>query len=115
MDNLPAIDKIVDAVKELDLTQLLGSKAVSALALFGVAKLGHELIGVPAYGFWAHYLRPRMNLRARFEGADWVLVTGASDGIGEALCHEFAKSGFNIVLVSRTLSKLENVAKSVRE
>lgn len=81
--------------------------------MYGLYKLGYEALWVPSYGFWCHFLRPRRNLRARFEGADWVVVTGASDGIGEALCHQFAKDGFNIVLVSRTLSKLEKVADDV--
>lgn len=43
------------------------------------------------------------------------MITGASDGIGEAYCYELAKSGFNIVLVSRTLEKLETVALRLRE
>lgn len=54
-------------------------------------------------------------MKYRYEAADWVVVTGASDGIGEALCHQFAKSGFNVVLVSRTLSKLNKVAKDVQD
>lgn len=56
-----------------------------------------------------------MNLKSRYAMADWVVVTGATDGIGEALCHQFAKAGFNVVLVSRTLSKLEKVAAEVSE
>lgn len=43
------------------------------------------------------------------------MVTGASDGIGEQYCYELAKSGFNIILVSRTLDKLERVALVLRE
>ena len=82
--------------------------------MYGLYKVGYEVLYVPSYGFWSHYLRPRRNLKARFEGADWVVITGASDGIGEALCHQFAKDGFNIVLVSRTLSKLEKVSDDVK-
>lgn len=41
-------------------------------------------------------------------------MTGGSDGIGEAYCHELAKSGFNIVIVSRTLEKMERVAGDLR-
>ena len=44
-------------------------------------------------------------------GADsWAVVTGASDGIGKATCFELARRGFNIVLISRSLSKLNQVA-----
>ena len=42
-------------------------------------------------------------------GPGWAVVTGASDGIGAAFCEQLAQSGFNIVLISRTKSKLEAV------
>ena len=42
-------------------------------------------------------------------------MTGASDGIGEAYTYELARRGFNIVLVSRTLEKLEKVAAKCRD
>ncbi len=40
-------------------------------------------------------------------------MTGAGDGIGKSYCEQLAKRGLNIVLVSRTLSKLETVAKDI--
>ena len=39
-------------------------------------------------------------------GGSWVLVTGAGDGIGAEFAKQLASQGFNIVLVSRTESKL---------
>ena len=39
----------------------------------------------------------------------WALVTGASDGIGLEFCMQLARQGFNIVLVSRSQTKLESV------
>lgn len=42
-------------------------------------------------------------------------MTGASDGIGEAYSYELAKSGFNILLISRTPEKLDKVAVRLRE
>lgn len=41
------------------------------------------------------------------------VVTGASDGIGKAFCMEFARQGMDIVLISRTKSKLDTVAKDI--
>ena len=38
---------------------------------------------------------------------DWAVVTGATDGIGKGFAREMASKGINIVLVSRTLSKLQ--------
>lgn len=37
----------------------------------------------------------------------YCVVTGASDGIGKEYARQLAKRGFNLVLISRTLSKLE--------
>jgi len=42
-------------------------------------------------------------------------VTGASDGIGKAYCHELAKQGLNVVLISRTKAKLDAVAEELSE
>lgn len=40
----------------------------------------------------------------------WAVVTGASDGIGKEYALQLAKKGLNVVLVSRTQSKLELIA-----
>ena len=42
-------------------------------------------------------------------------MTGASDGIGKAYCHELAKQGLNVVLMSRTKAKLDAVAEELSE
>jgi short-subunit dehydrogenase len=44
-----------------------------------------------------------------------VLITGASSGIGRESAMEFAKLGANIVLVSRTKEKLEQVADELKK
>lgn len=41
------------------------------------------------------------------------MVTGATDGIGKAYAKQLAKQGVNIILVSRTQSKLESVAAEI--
>ncbi|XP_066446190.1 very-long-chain 3-oxoacyl-CoA reductase-B-like [Eleutherodactylus coqui] len=43
----------------------------------------------------------------------WAVVTGATDGIGKAYALELAKRGFDVILISRTLEKLEKVAKEI--
>jgi len=43
----------------------------------------------------------------------WAVVTGASDGIGKGFAEELAKDGFNVYLVSRTESKLKELADSL--
>ena len=49
-------------------------------------------------------LRPGKNLK---QFGKWAVVTGATDGIGEAMAMELAKKGLNIYLMSRTQSKLD--------
>ena len=44
-----------------------------------------------------------------------VLITGASSGAGEGLCHAYAKAGTRIVLVARSEEQLALVAKKCRE
>ena len=42
-----------------------------------------------------------------------VLITGASSGIGKSFAMEYAKRGYDLVLVSRSCDKLESVKKSI--
>ena len=57
-----------------------------------------------------------MNLLERYGGkGTWALVTGASDGFGAEYCRQLAKDGFNIVLVSRTMSKLQAVDQELKQ
>jgi len=44
---------------------------------------------------------------------EWAVVTGATDGIGKGYAQQLAKRGLNIVLVSRTPYKLQNVAAEI--
>lgn len=43
------------------------------------------------------------------------VVTGATDGIGKSYAKQLAKQGKNIILISRTQSKLEHVAAEIGE
>lgn len=43
----------------------------------------------------------------------WAVITGASDGIGKEYALQLAKKGLNVVLVSRTASKLEALADEI--
>ncbi|KAK4816858.1 hypothetical protein QYF61_023980 [Mycteria americana] len=46
---------------------------------------------------------------------EWAVVTGAGDGLGKAYSFELAKRGLNIVMISRTLDKLQRVASEVEQ
>jgi len=44
----------------------------------------------------------------------WALVTGASSGIGKEFARQLAAAGFNIVLVARTKTSLDDVAQNIK-
>lgn len=48
-------------------------------------------------------------LAARYGRGSWVLITGASDGLGKVFAQELAQHGFNLILVSRTQDKLSRL------
>lgn len=41
--------------------------------------------------------------------SNYVLITGAYGGLGEAMAHEFAQAGFGLVLLGRNTEKLKNL------
>ncbi len=44
----------------------------------------------------------------------WVLVTGASSGIGEQFAHLVAAEGLNVVLVARRVDRLQTIVEELR-
>lgn len=44
----------------------------------------------------------------------WAVITGGSDGIGEAFARQLAAAGINLLLVSRSEAKLSALADAVR-
>ena len=52
-------------------------------------------------------------LRKYGKKGTWAVVTGASDGLGKEFASQLAAKGFNLVLVSRTKSKLDTLAREL--
>lgn len=46
---------------------------------------------------------------------DWVLVTGASSGIGAEFCRHLAKAGMNIVMVARRKKLLDDLSAELEQ
>jgi 17beta-estradiol 17-dehydrogenase / very-long-chain 3-oxoacyl-CoA reductase len=46
---------------------------------------------------------------------EWAVVTGCTDGIGKAYAEKLAKKGLNIVLLSRSLDKLNEFSSQLIE
>mmetsp|Transcript_4901 Transcript_4901/g.5693 ORF Transcript_4901/g.5693 Transcript_4901/m.5693 type:complete len:324 (-) Transcript_4901:151-1122(-) len=76
-------------------------------ALFLSVKIFYALLA-----FYKIFLRPEKNLK---KFGEWAVVTGATDGIGKAYAFALAEKRLNIVLISRTESKLKEVAKQIKE
>ena len=63
-----------------------------------------------------HFMAFRLHdMKLRYGKDTWAAVTGASDGIGAEYSILLAQQGFNLVLISRTVSKLEQVKKRALE
>jgi 17beta-estradiol 17-dehydrogenase / very-long-chain 3-oxoacyl-CoA reductase len=54
-----------------------------------------------------------LQLRAYGKKGTWVVITGASDGIGKEYAIQLAQKGFNLLLVSRTQSKLDTLRQEI--
>ena len=106
------VAKLIEDGRKMLQSEYDNSKLMLLCALVGFPLVFDKLIWTPASGFYKYFLRPRRNLTRRYQGK-WAIVTGASYGIGEQVCHELAKSGFNIVLMSRNETLLETVAKTL--
>ena len=64
--------------------------------------------------FWKRFLASPLNIKKKYSGK-WALITGSTDGIGKAYAFALAKCNLNIVLVSRTQSKLDTTASELTE
>ncbi|KAE9528665.1 hypothetical protein AGLY_012240 [Aphis glycines] len=45
----------------------------------------------------------------------WAVVTGSTDGIGKEYAKELAKRGLNIVLISRSIDKLNKISSEIEQ
>lgn len=101
------------------ITSLAESKAVQGLlyvsliaGVYKVTTFGLSLVALVSDLF----LLPSTNF-AKYgaKKGKWAVVTGASDGIGKEYAFQLASRGLNVVLVLRTLSKLETIAQEIEE
>lgn len=92
---------------------------LDALFLFQV--LGAVFLAICAVNvvrwLWQYVWLPRQlqgpRLAERYGRGSWVLITGASDGLGKAFAQELAQYGFNLLLVSRTQEKLRRLQAEI--
>ncbi|XP_014481981.1 PREDICTED: very-long-chain 3-oxoacyl-CoA reductase [Dinoponera quadriceps] len=65
---------------------------------------------------WKKLIAPSLGLGIdlRTQGK-WAVITGATDGLGKAFAKALAEKGLDIVLVSRSMSKLKDVAAEIKQ
>lgn len=79
--------------------------AIGLRILLRMSKLlWKKLIG-PTFGF---------GLDLRTQGK-WAVITGSTGGIGKAFANCFAEKGLDVMLISRSLEKLEEDAADIRQ
>ncbi|RFU26368.1 hypothetical protein B7463_g9962, partial [Scytalidium lignicola] len=85
----------------------------------GFAAIGFLIISHKVFSYFrmllSLFVLPGTNLRKYGKKGTWALVTGASDGIGKEFAIQLAKKGFNLVLVSRTESKLQTLKEEIEQ
>ena len=102
---------------------LVSKPIVTSLTVLGAASAAFFTSQLVSF-LWLHFLRPSTNLRRRYAtepddesttktSASWAVVTGASSGIGRACAMELARQGFNVVLISRTMSAMDSLANKI--
>ncbi|KAI0393811.1 hypothetical protein F5Y17DRAFT_284551 [Xylariaceae sp. FL0594] len=84
-----------------------------ALAGLGAFWVGSKLVSFVRL-ILCMFVLSGTNLRKYGRKGSWAIVTGASDGLGKEFASQLAAKGFNLLLVSRTLSKLEAVQNELR-
>ncbi|KAI0088351.1 NAD(P)-binding protein [Irpex rosettiformis] len=62
---------------------------------------------------WFHFLSPPRYHRYLHGDAPYALVTGATDGIGEAIAKELYSKGFNLIIHGRNPEKLRKVQDAI--
>ncbi|KAG0055366.1 hypothetical protein BGZ89_002369 [Linnemannia elongata] len=88
----------------------------TAVAIFGA--IGAVVVAAKALSFLKVlvdvFLRSGINVKKYDAGnGGWAVITGASDGIGKEFAFQLASKKLNIVLVSRTESKLKVLAEEL--
>lgn len=61
--------------------------------------------------FWSRFWK--LDLKKRY--GQWVMITGATDGIGLSYAREFAKRGHSLILLGRNQEKLDKVKLELKK
>jgi len=82
------------------------------VGLFGLFPLFKHTLKLISYSLRLRSITDFANLYRQSVApneSSWVVVTGATAGLGKAFCQKFAELGFNIVAVSRSQERLDEL------
>ena len=93
----------------------LGEQTPLAAALIALgAVFATSIIYTLTHFIASTFILPGTPLTSFGPKGSWAVITGASDGIGKEFALQIARKGFNLLLVSRTQSKLDALASSIQ-
>ena len=94
-------------------TEIVVGASIVWLASLGALTVVYFVAQTAISVYRAKFRAPH-NLVKRY-GKGWAVVTGATDGIGKAAAWHLARRGLNVLLVSRTQSKLDETKTEISE
>ncbi|KAK6463487.1 3-ketoacyl-CoA reductase [Scheffersomyces coipomensis] len=104
-----SLNQLISSIKDCDVSQFL----IYGVLLVGVFKVTFLTLNTASLLFDL-FILPSVNYKKYgAKQGNWAVVTGASDGIGKEYALQLASKGLNIVLISRTQSKLELIATDI--
>lgn len=101
----------------IDTTTTPGEKAAIFLLLTSTLT-GSLFLASKVYSFTrlilSLFILPGKPLRSFGPPSSWAIITGASDGLGKEYALQLSRAPFNLLLISRTASKLDSLAQQIR-
>nr|POE82414.1 very-long-chain 3-oxoacyl-coa reductase [Quercus suber] len=103
------VENVIETLSPID---PWAAPTTQAFAFIGILWITFKI-----FSFWrliaSLFILPGIPLSKFGKKGTWALVTGASDGIGKEYALQLAAKGFNVLLVSRTQSKLDALATEI--
>ena len=82
---------------------------------FYIFKKTVDLIWDISHGLKSYVFPKIFSIDYKQKYGEWAVITGCTQGIGKCYAEELAQKGMNIVLISRTQQKLEEVAMELEK
>ncbi|KAL8735203.1 MAG: hypothetical protein Q9166_001079 [cf. Caloplaca sp. 2 TL-2023] len=101
----------------IDTTMTPGEK-ITAFILLASTASGFLFLASKIYNLirllLSLFVLPGKSLRTFGSPSSYAIITGASDGLGKEFALQLSRTPFNLLLISRTSSKLDTLASSIR-